>query len=198
MVYTKIYSFPLQIQLRRARLVAQRGSAVTKADLKYYANGTGQIKMKKIVIVSDSHELIRPEIEKHLISSDYVIHAGDIGSAGILRRFKKLNSNSTFVRGNMDKGLYFKDAPPTNALSAGEYSFYVIHDLERLDLDPAGQFDFVIFGHSHRPEMYKRDGVVYLNPGSIGPKRNKLPISMAVLTVNEDGDYDVNFIEIKS
>ncbi len=153
--------------------------------------------MKKIAIVSDSHELIRPEIEKYLKAADYVIHAGDIGSFGTLKRFKALNPRTSFVRGNMDRSFISRDVPPTNVLSVSEYTFYIIHDVERLDLDPAGQFNFVIFGHSHKPEMYSKNDVVYINPGSIGPRRYKLPISMAMLRVKKHSDYKIDFIEVK-
>lgn len=154
-------------------------------------------KLKTIILISDSHNLIRPEICEHVKNADYVIHAGDICSSKIYKEFRNLNDNITFVRGNMDRIQELPDVPETNVLSIAGYHFYILHEIEKLDLYPLRSFDFVVFGHSHKPEKYIKDKVLYLNPGSIGPRRFDLPISFAKVFINEDGEFKVEFFRVE-
>jgi putative phosphoesterase len=111
------------------------------------------------------------------------VDAGDIGSRDVLTELGRV-APVTAVRGNNDRGGWAADIPETEVVEIGDVSLYVLHDLHELDLDPrAAGFAAVIAGHSHQPRLEERDGVLYLNPGSAGPRRFKLPISLARLTV---------------
>lgn len=115
--------------------------------------------------------------------SDFIVHAGDIGDAAVLEELRRL-APLTAVRGNNDKGPWAKSIAETEVLEVGEVSIYVLHDLAELDLDPvAAGFRVVVSGHSHHPSVEDRDGVLYVNPGSSGPRRFKLPIAVAELQV---------------
>jgi len=134
-------------------------------------------------VISDTHGLLRPEAVAGLQDVDRIVHAGDIGSPEVLRGLEAI-APVTAVRGNNDRERWAADIPETDILEIGDVSLYVLHDLHELDLDPrAAGFAAVIAGHSHQPRMEERDGVLYLNPGSAGPRRFKLPISLARLTV---------------
>ncbi len=148
--------------------------------------------MTRIAVISDSHNQIRPEVEALLRSADAVIHAGDIACDETYDALKRINGRTTFVRGNMDRDLKVRQLPSTQALSLGGFEFYVLHDLGQLDLDPSGRFNFVVYGHSHRANEEQKDGVTFLNPGSIGPQRfNNLP-SFASIELS-DGEAKVTF-----
>jgi putative phosphoesterase len=137
-------------------------------------------------IISDTHGLLRPEAMAALKGSDLIVHAGDVGSADILEQLRAI-APTFAVRGNVDTGAWAKTLPMTEVVQAGQLELYVLHDLATLDLKPrAAGFAAVIFGHSHRPSAETRDGVLYLNPGSIGPRRFTLPIAMAKLHVVGD------------
>ena len=115
--------------------------------------------------------------------SDFIVHAGDIGDAAVLEELRRL-APLTAVRGNNDNGPWAKSIAETEVLEVGEVSIYVLHDLAELDLDPvAAGFRVVVSGHSHHPSVEDRDGVLYVNPGSSGPRRFKLPIAVAELQV---------------
>ncbi len=136
-------------------------------------------------IISDTHGLIRPEALKALDGASLIIHAGDIGSPVILDTLKSL-APVIAIRGNVDKQDWAVSIPETEAFETlGKY-FYVLHSLKDLDLAPAGQFDAVISGHSHKPECFTKEGVLYLNPGSAGPRRFKLPVSVAKVSISDD------------
>jgi len=152
--------------------------------------------MLTITLISDSHKLIRPEIREHVKNADYVIHAGDIGDGDTYKKFQNLNVNTTFVRGNMDRVQELPGIPETNVLSIAGFNFYILHEIEKLDLDPRGNFDFIVFGHSHKPEKYEKDNVMYLNPGSMGPRRFDYPISFAKVLINTNNEYKVEFHKI--
>lgn len=140
---------------------------------------------EKIVIgvVSDTHGILRPEAVEHLRGVDYVIHAGDIGAPEVLTGLAAI-APVTAVRGNNDKGLWARDLPETAVLRVGGLAIYVLHDVHELDIDPrAASVSTVIAGHSHRPMLKEEDGVLYMNPGSIGPRRFKLPITLGKLVV---------------
>ena len=134
-------------------------------------------------VISDTHGLVRPEVLAALAGVERIVHAGDIGAPDVLDALGRI-APVTAVRGNNDRERWAADIPETDVLEIGDVSLYVLHDLHELDLDPrAAGFAAVIAGHSHQPRMEERDGVLYLNPGSAGPRRFKLPISLARLTV---------------
>jgi len=138
-------------------------------------------------VISDTHGLLRPQALQALAGSDFIIHAGDIGDAAILAQLA-LIAPVTAVRGNNDKGGWARHVPETAMLEAGGAQIYVIHDLAELDLDPAvAGFRVVVAGHSHKPGLERRDGVLYLNPGSAGPRRFTLPIALARLRIDGNG-----------
>jgi len=132
-------------------------------------------------VISDTHGLLRPEALAALQGSDYIIHAGDIGDPQILDQLAAI-APLTAVRGNVDHGAWAEKIPATNVLEIGEVSIYVLHSLQELDLKPeAAKFAAVIYGHSHVPKQELKNGVLYFNPGSAGPRRFKLPVSMGRL-----------------
>jgi uncharacterized protein len=134
-------------------------------------------------VISDTHGLLRPEALAALAGVERIVHAGDIGAPEVLAALGRI-APVTAVRGNNDRDRWAADIPETDVLEIGDVSLYVLHDLHELDLDPrAAGFAAVIAGHSHQPRMEEREGVLYLNPGSAGPRRFKLPISLARLTV---------------
>lgn len=140
--------------------------------------------MARIGVISDTHGLLRPEAVAALAGSDFIIHAGDIGEPAILERLREI-APVTAVRGNVDGGAWARELPKTNVLEAGGVSIYVLHILDELDLKPeAAGFAAVIYGHSHKPHRETRNGVLYFNPGSAGPKRFDLPVSVGRLTVD--------------
>ena len=136
-----------------------------------------------IGVVSDTHGLLRPQAVERLHGVDHIIHAGDIGSADILKALAEL-APVTAVRGNNDRGAWARAVPETAVLRASGIAIYVLHDIHELDLDPsAAEMAAVIAGHSHNPLLKTEKGVLYLNPGSIGPRRFKLPVAMGRLVV---------------
>jgi putative phosphoesterase len=137
----------------------------------------------RIGIVSDTHGLLRPEAEQGLAGVAHIIHAGDVGRADVLVRLRRI-APVTAIRGNIDTGDWAKHYPDTQAVRLGERSFYVLHDLRELQVDPAVcGIDVVVSGHSHRPRIQTIDNVLYLNPGSAGPRRFKLPVTLATLEI---------------
>jgi putative phosphoesterase len=140
--------------------------------------------VKRVGVISDTHGLLRPEAAAFLRGSDFVIHAGDIGDAGILNELASI-APVTAVRGNNDQGRWAEAIAETEVLRVEGASIYVIHDIAELDLDPAAAgFHAVISGHSHKPSVVDEGGVLYLNPGSAGPRRFKLPIAVAEILVD--------------
>jgi uncharacterized protein len=140
----------------------------------------------RVGVISDTHGLLREEALRELKGSDFIIHAGDLDTPEILHTLTKI-APVTAVRGNVDRGEWAKKIPATDVLEAGGISIYVLHNLQELDLDPkAAGFSVVIYGHSHRPMQEAKDGVLYFNPGSAGPRRFNLPISVGKLTVEND------------
>jgi putative phosphoesterase len=134
-------------------------------------------------VISDTHGLLRPEAVAALTGVERIIHAGDIGERAVLAALGRLAPVSA-VRGNNDRGGWARDIPETEVVEIGGVALYVLHDLHELDLDPrAAGFAAVIAGHSHQPRQERRDGVLYFNPGSAGPRRFRLPVSLGRLTV---------------
>jgi uncharacterized protein len=140
--------------------------------------------MPRVGLISDTHGLLRPEAVTFLRGSDRIVHAGDIGGAHVLTELNAL-APVTAVRGNIDKGPWAEAIADTEILQVDDVVIYVIHDIAELDLDPvAARFRVVVFGHSHQPSVRERDGVLYVNPGSSGPRRFKLPVAVAELEVD--------------
>jgi putative phosphoesterase len=136
-----------------------------------------------IGVISDTHGLLRPEAVTALRGAERIIHAGDIGAPEVLTALAEI-APVTAVRGNNDKGAWAARIPETAVLEVGGTSIYVIHDVNELDVDPsAGGFGIVVAGHSHQPAQDRRDGVLFFNPGSAGPRRFRLPISVGRLRV---------------
>ena len=134
-------------------------------------------------VISDTHGLVRPEALTALAGVERIVHAGDIGDQAVLDALARV-APVTAVRGNNDRGRWASDIPETEVVEVGGVSLYLLHDLHELDLEPrAAGFAAVISGHSHQPRIEEKDGVLYLNPGSAGPRRFKLPISLATLTI---------------
>jgi putative phosphoesterase len=136
-----------------------------------------------IGVISDTHGLLRPEALAALRGSDYVIHAGDVGDPRILDKLAAI-APLTVVRGNVDHGVWAQKIPATNVLEIGDVSIYVLHSVQELDVKPeAAKFSAVVYGHSHVPKQELKNGVLYFNPGSAGPRRFKLPVSVGRLTL---------------
>lgn len=148
-----------------------------------------------IGVISDTHGLLRPEAIEALRGSEHIIHAGDVGSPEILEELAKI-APVTAVRGNADKGAWSRKLQDTQVLELGGISIYVLHDLAQLDLKPrAAGFAVVVSGHSHVPKQEMRDGALYFNPGSAGPRRFKLPVSLGKLIV-EDSSVRGELLEL--
>jgi putative phosphoesterase len=147
-------------------------------------------------VISDTHGLLRPEAIFALKGSDLIIHAGDVGKPEILDELRRI-APTVAVRGNVDTAPWAAALPMSEVVEAGSLHIYVLHDLGTLDLDPrAAKFAAVISGHSHKPAADTRNGVLYLNPGSAGPRRFNLPICLARLHVDE-GALRYEFVELK-
>lgn len=143
--------------------------------------------MTLVGVISDTHGLLRPAAVEALRGSDLIVHAGDVGDAAILDELGAI-APVRAVRGNTDRGELGRRLPATDAVEAGGATLYVIHVVDDLDVDPvAAGFAAVVYGHSHRPALERRDGVVWLNPGSAGPRRFDLPVTLARMRVTEGG-----------
>lgn len=138
-------------------------------------------------VISDTHGLLRPEALDALAEVEHILHAGDVGDLSILRRLGEI-APVTAIRGNVDVRGQCAELPATEAVELSGRLFYLVHSVADLDLDPVvAGVSVVVSGHSHRAGVEWRDGVMYLNPGSAGPRRFKLPITVALVTVGEDG-----------
>jgi putative phosphoesterase len=137
-----------------------------------------------LAILSDTHGLLRPELLPLLAGVDHILHAGDVGNADILETLSHI-APVTAIRGNIDRHGPCADLPATEALELGGCLIYMLHDLTDLDIQPqAAGFSVVLYGHSHQPSIQHRQGVLYLNPGSCGPRRFNLPITYALLRLD--------------
>jgi len=140
--------------------------------------------MHRIGLISDTHGLLRPEALAFLRGCEHIVHGGDIGDAAILEALAAI-APLTAVRGNNDQAPWAEAVPETALVELGGLRLYAIHDLAQLDIDPvAAGVKVVVSGHSHRPRAEERDGVLYVNPGSAGPRRFRLPISAAELLID--------------
>jgi uncharacterized protein len=145
----------------------------------------------RIGVISDTHGLLRPEVVDALQGVEQIIHAGDVGKLEIVDRLQEI-APLTVVQGNVDRGELAAALSKTELLSINNVDIYILHDLNELDLDPAAaRFRVVVSGHTHQPLQYERNGVWYLNPGSVGPKRFKLPVSMAYLHIAPNGEIQI-------
>jgi uncharacterized protein len=137
----------------------------------------------RVGVISDTHGLLRPEAIGLLRGSEHIIHAGDIGGPEIINALEHV-APVTAIRGNIDTQSWARRFPETEVVELGGVHIYVIHDVNALDLNPkAAGFSAVISGHSHQPRQEMKDGVLYFNPGSAGPKRFRLPASVGRLEV---------------
>src|SRR5262252_940290 len=135
----------------------------------------------RLGLISDTHGLLRPEACRQLADVDHIIHAGDIGRPEVIAGLREL-APTTAIRGNIDTGRWAQRYPHTARLKLSGRTIHVLHNVNELDLDPAAAgIDVVVSGHSHRPKIETVGGVLYLNPGSAGPRRFTLPIALATL-----------------
>jgi putative phosphoesterase len=150
----------------------------------------------KISIVSDTHGLLRPELLPLLEGSDHILHLGDIGDPeilGILARIAPI----TAIRGNIDTHGPCAQLPATEVVTLAGHDFYLLHNLQDLDLAPAAAgFSAVLYGHSHKPEIRHQKSILYLNPGSCGPRRFQLPITCATILINENGQLEAEILQL--
>ena len=143
--------------------------------------------MLRIGVISDTHGLLRPEAAELFGGVDHIIHAGDIGSPEVIAGLRRI-APTTAIRGNVDTGAWAAGYPDTDLVRLGGRLIHVLHNLRDLDFDPAAAgIDVVISGHSHRPKIETIGGVLYLNPGSAGPRRFTLPIAVATLALTGNG-----------
>ncbi len=153
------------------------------------------IEVQRIGLVSDTHGFLRPKLVEALAGCTLIVHAGDVGRPEVLDGLRKV-APVVAVRGNVDHGAWTQQLPTTEVVDIGGVLIYVIHDLSDLDLDPeAAGFRAVVSGHSHQRGSYEDRGVLYVNPGSAGPRRFRWPISAAVLVVTGN-DLQVEWIEL--
>ena len=146
-------------------------------------------------VISDTHGLLRPEAVAALEGSRYIVHGGDVGDESILRTLEAI-APVTVVRGNVDTDTWARRLPRTAVLDVDGVRIYAVHDISDLDIDlRAAGVDVIVFGHSHRPGIEPRGDVIYLNPGSAGPRRFDLPVSLARLTI-EAGVAAAEIVEL--
>ena len=151
--------------------------------------------MLRVGLISDTHGLLRPEAVAFLQGADRILHAGDIGHPSVLQALRAL-APVTAVRGNNDREPWAAEVPATDLLRVEDVLVYVLHDLAELDIDPAAAgVRVVVSGHSHRPSLEERDGVLYVNPGSSGPRRFSLPVAVAELHV-EGAQVEARLVEL--
>lgn len=149
-------------------------------------------------VISDTHGLLRPSAVAALRGSDVILHAGDVGGQGILDELSEI-APVHVVRGNTDHGAWADALPRTEVVSLEGAQIYMVHDIEELDLDPAAaDFDMVVYGHSHRPDVTAREGVVYFNPGAAGHRRFSLPVTVGFVQVTPSGMSDPEIVHIEA
>ena len=150
-----------------------------------------------IGVISDTHGLLRPEAIAALDGVSLILHAGDVGKPEILTQLGEVAPVKA-VRGNVDRGAWAQQLPIREVVEVGGVFLYMLHILENLDLDPASAgFQVVVFGHSHQPSQEVKRGVLYLNPGSAGPRRFRLPVSLALLRIKGE-EVEVEGLELRT
>jgi uncharacterized protein len=143
--------------------------------------------MLRIGVISDTHGLLRPQVERCLAGVAHIVHAGDIGSPDVVAGLHRI-APVVAIKGNVDTGDWAEQYPETQMLTLGGRCIYVLHDLKTLRLEPVSRgVDVVVCGHSHRPRIETIRGVLYLNPGSAGPRRFNLPVTVATLDLTASG-----------
>jgi uncharacterized protein len=151
---------------------------------------------RRIALVSDTHNLLRPELLAFVEGADAIVHAGDICDQAVLDTLAAI-APLTAVRGNNDRGAWADALPVQTTVDVGGARLAIVHELPDLRGDPAADgIAVVVSGHSHKPALDTRDGVIYVNPGSAGPRRFKLPISAAMLTIAKDGALHVEHVNL--
>lgn len=150
----------------------------------------------KVGVVSDTHGLLRPEVSPALEGVEHILHLGDVGDPAILKALKKL-APVTAIRGNVDQSGPCSKLPETEVvLFEGQY-LYMLHDVHTLHLDPAAaKFATVLYGHSHQPSIRRHKGVLYFNPGSCGPRRFSLPVTIGLLTLKENAEPTAEIVPL--
>ena len=150
---------------------------------------------KLIGIISDTHGLVRPQALEALKGVEMILHAGDVGNQQVLDTLNEI-APVVAVRGNNDKGDWAEALPDWEVVEVGEVSIYMLHDVKEIDISPSGGgFQVVVSGHSHKPSVEEKRGVLYVNPGSAGPRRFTLPVTVAHLNVNGE-KINANIIEL--
>jgi putative phosphoesterase len=148
-----------------------------------------------IGVISDTHGLLRPEALVALAEAEHILHAGDVGDPAILEALRKI-APVTAIRGNVDVWGDCAELPATDAVELAGKLFYLVHSVHDLDIKPeAAGVSVVVSGHSHKPTVERKEGVMYLNPGSAGPRRFNLPVTVALVVVG-DGDVSARIVEI--
>lgn len=151
----------------------------------------------RIGVISDTHGQLREGAIDALDGSELIIHAGDIGGREIIDSLNQV-APVIAVRGNTDRDSWAASLPETAVVDAGQALIYVLHDIHALDLDPAAAgFRIVVSGHSHKPSRSEHDGVLYLNPGSAGPCRFQLPVTLARIDLNEE-PWKIDFVDLRN
>jgi len=151
--------------------------------------------LHRVGLISDTHGLIRPEVLDAFRDSELIIHCGDIGDAAVLEALRTL-SPVRAIRGNNDKGAWTRSLPTHDILEVGGHAIYALHDLADLDLDPgAAGITAVVFGHSHKPAIEMRGKTLFVNPGSAGPRRFTLPVTVATLALRS-GRCEAKIVEL--
>ncbi|MGA2807652.1 MAG: metallophosphoesterase family protein [Terracidiphilus sp.] len=152
----------------------------------------------KIGVISDTHGLLRPEVASALAGVERILHLGDVGKPSILEELAAI-APVTAIRGNVDREGPCAELPETDVVLIADRYVYMLHNLDTIHLDPAaGKFAAVLFGHTHAPNFYLRKGVLYFNPGSCGPRRFRLPVTVGLLTVSEDGSLSPQIVNLDS
>jgi uncharacterized protein len=148
-------------------------------------------------VISDTHGLLRSEAVEALRGSDRILHAGDVGAPEILEALAQI-APVTAVRGNVDGEPWARTLPETEVVEAGGVCVFILHNLGQLDLKPeAAGFRVVVYGHSHQPRIEEKNGVLYFNPGSAGPRRFHLPVNVGKLVI-EAGKVRAELVELKT
>jgi uncharacterized protein len=179
-----------------------RGSAGINENVRLFpttersSSGLKMIRNPKTIgVISDTHGLLRPQALRALEGSDAIIHAGDVGGPEILETLRTL-APVFAVRGNVDTDPWALSLPETEIVETDPATIYVLHDVHALDLDPvAAGFDIIVSGHSHKPARTEHGGVMFLNPGSAGPRRFDLPVTVALLRVNQS-PWKIDFVDL--
>ena len=152
----------------------------------------------KIGVISDTHGLLRPEVAPALHGVERILHLGDVGKISILHELEAI-APVTAIRGNVDREGPCSELPETEVVLCEGHYLYMLHDLSTLHLDPAAaKFAAVLFGHTHAPTSYTRKGVLYFNPGSCGPRRFQLPVTIGFLTLGEDGEWKAEIVSLNA